>query len=258
MLSLVSMTSSAVVLGRRLFRAPQRLRACMSTAPAVAPVAAVTSFNLPSVNEILRMSAKQYNMLEPTLPSHQKIYEPSPNASTTWTPESQRTGVIALKVGMTADWDKWGVRHPLTVLRLEDVIVTDLIKADTRGYNAIQVGAGIPKVKNLNQAQVGNFAAKNIAPRRYLAEFKVTEDSFVEIGTPITCQHFIPGQRVRVSGVSQGKGFQGVVKRHGFATQFASHGNSVSHRVHGSTGCSSDPGKVCNLSLTPMSFFFFS
>lgn len=216
----------------------------MSTAPAAAPAVATKELNLPSINEILRTSTKQYNMLEPTLPSHQKIYEPPQGVSTTWTPESVRTGVIALKVGMTADWDKWGVRHPLTVLRLEDVVVTDVIKSETRGYTAVQVGANIPKLKSLTKAEIGNFASKNIAPRKYLAEFRVTEDALLDVGTPITCQHFLPGQRVRISSISQGKGFQGVVKRHGFAMQFATHGNSVSHRAHGSTGNSADPGKV--------------
>ena len=145
---------------------------------------------------------------------------------------------------MTADWDKWGVRHPLTVLRVEDVIVTGHVVREKRGYTALQVGAGNPSPLRVPRALAGHFASVPVAPRRELAEFRVSPDAMLPIGTPILARHFEPGQMVKVTSVSQGKGFQGAMKRHGFAGQGASHGNSVSHRVLGSTGCRQDPGKV--------------
>jgi large subunit ribosomal protein L3 len=149
-----------------------------------------------------------------------------------------------MKAGMTADWDIWGVRRAMTVLKLEDVIVTAIITEEERGYDAIQVGAGIPRPKELDTALMGHFEKLGVAPRTHLAEFRVTADSFLPVGTPLLAQHFMPGQHITVTGTSQGKGFQGAMKRHGFKGQGASHGNSVSHRVLGSTGNRQDPGKV--------------
>lgn len=113
-----------------------------------------------------------------------------------------------------------------------------------RGYTALQVGAGTPKLSTLDRARAALFASRGLAPRRVITEFRVTPDALLPVGTPLVSQHFVPGQMVKVSGVTQGKGFQGAMKRHGFAGQGASHGNSLSHRAIGATGCRHDPGRV--------------
>ena len=189
---------------------------------------------------------KPQAITEPVIGRHQAIYAPPPppkagSAAAAWTPASRRVGLLALKAGMTADWDKWGVRHALTVLRVEDAIVTGRV---TEGYTALQVGSGLPAPSRVPRTLAGHFAALGVAPRRTLAEFRVSPNALLPLGTPLTCRHFVPGQMVRVTSTSQGKGFQGAMKRHGFAGQGASHGNSVSHRVLGATGCRQDPGKV--------------
>ena len=107
----------------------------------------------------------------------------------------------------------------------------------SRGYTALQVGSGLPKLKNVSKPLLGYFAAQGVDPRAKLAEFRVSPDALLPIGTQLFAQHFMPGQGINVQGVTQGKGFQGAMKRWGFAGQGASHGNSVSHRVLGSTGC---------------------
>jgi large subunit ribosomal protein L3 len=122
--------------------------------------------------------------------------------------------------------------------------VTGVVEAAERGYTAVQVGAALPKLRNVNRARAGHFASVGVAPRRHLAEFRVTPEAVCAVGTPLLARHFVPGQMVKVTGTSQGKGFQGAMKRHGFAGQGASHGNSVSHRAIGATGCRQDPGKV--------------
>ena len=123
-------------------------------------------------------------------------------------------------------------------------MVTGVINAPTRGYTALQVGAGLPRLRNVNRAAAGHFSKLGIAPRIVLGEFRVTPDALLPVGTPILARHFVPGQMIKVTGTSQGKGFQGAMKRHGFSGQGASHGNSVSHRALGATGCRQDPGKV--------------
>lgn len=222
-----------------------------STAASSAPALGVSSLNYPHdgylpLSPLLYSSApKAYKMTEPLQGRHQVVYSPPPPSTpTTWAPTSQRVGVVALKAGMTADWDKWGVRHPLTVLRVEDVIVTGHATVDKRGYTALQLGAGVPSPLRVPRSMAGYFATQAVAPRRELSEFRVTPDAMLPLGTPILARHFVPGQMVKVTSVSQGKGFQGAMKRHGFAGQGASHGNSVSHRVLGATGCRQDPGKV--------------
>lgn len=122
--------------------------------------------------------------------------------------------------------------------------MTGVVEAAERGYTAVQVGAALPKLRNVNRARAGHFASVGVAPRRHLAEFRVTPEAVCAVGTPLLARHFVPGQMVKVTGTSQGKGFQGAMKRHGFAGQGASHGNSVSHRAIGATGCRQDPGKV--------------
>jgi large subunit ribosomal protein L3 len=192
---------------------------------------------------------------KPILPRHQAIYKPVATASS-WNIESVRTGVLVLKAGMTGDYDNWGQRRALTALALEAPMVTAVIEEKVRGYSAIQIGAGIPKLKHVNKPMAGFFAKQSqssplstptepaVTPRAHLAEFRVTPDAFLPVGTVIDVRHFVPGQYVNVTGVSQGKGFQGAMKRHGFGGGKASHGNSVSHRSLGATGCRQDPGKV--------------
>ena len=133
-----------------------------------------------------------FDFTKPVVPRHQIVFTPemaaaaaaaAPAGSARWSPTSLRTGALALKCGMTADWDKWGVRRALTVLRLEDVIVTDVIASDARGYDALQVGAAHPKLKNLNKPLTGYFAAQGVEPRSTLSEFRITPDAVLPIGT---------------------------------------------------------------------------
>ncbi|ODN67347.1 50S ribosomal protein L3 [Methylobrevis pamukkalensis] len=155
-----------------------------------------------------------------------------------------RSGVIAQKVGMTRIYNDAGEHVPVTVLKLENCQVVAHRTVDKNGYTAIQLGAGLAKVKNTSKAMRGHFAVANVEPKRELAEFRVTPDNLIEVGAELTADHFVVGQFVDVTGTSIGKGFAGVMKRHNFGGGRATHGNSVSHRSHGSTGQRQDPGKV--------------
>jgi large subunit ribosomal protein L3 len=159
----------------------------------------------------------------------------------------RRTGALAVKAGMTCDWDAHGVRLPLTVLWLDDVSVTQVKTAQTSpngAYCALQVGYGSRKPKQVSKAELGHFVARGSAIKRALAEFRVSEDGVLPVGTKITAGHFTAGQYVDIQGVTKGKGFQGPMKRWGFAGQPASHGNTKKHRAHGSIGQCQDPGRV--------------
>ena len=155
-----------------------------------------------------------------------------------------RTGVIAKKVGMTRLFQDDGRHVPVTVLALEGVQVVGRREADRDGYTAVQVGAGSAKAKNLTKPQRGHFGKAEVEPKARLAEFRVAEDALLDIGAELTADHFVAGQMVDVSGVTQGKGFAGAMKRWGFGGLRATHGVSVSHRSHGSTGNRQDPGRV--------------
>jgi large subunit ribosomal protein L3 len=155
-----------------------------------------------------------------------------------------RTGVIAKKVGMTRLFQPDGRHVPVTVLALEGCQVVAHRTDDRDGYTAVQLGAGTIKVKNVNQAQRGAFAKAEVEPKRKLVEFRVEADGLVPVGSVISAEHFIAGQMVDVTGTSIGKGFAGVMKRWNFGGLRATHGVSVSHRSHGSTGNRQDPGKV--------------
>ena len=155
-----------------------------------------------------------------------------------------RSGVIARKVGMTRVFDETGNHVPVTVLSLDDVQVVSQKAADTDGYVALQLGAGQAKVKNVSKALRGHFAKASVLPKRKLAEFRVSDDALVDVGSTFAASHFVAGQQVDVVGITQGKGFAGAMKRHNFGGLRASHGVSISHRSHGSTGQCQDPGKV--------------
>ncbi|MBB5072899.1 large subunit ribosomal protein L3 [Bartonella callosciuri] len=155
-----------------------------------------------------------------------------------------RSGVIAQKLGMTRIYNEAGEHVPVTVLRLESCQVVAQRTVEKNGYTAVQLGVGFAKVKNTSRALRGHFAKASVEPKAKIAEFRVSPDNLLDIGTEITVEHFVPGQRVDVTGTSIGKGFAGVMKRHNFGGHRASHGNSITHRAHGSTGQCQDPGKV--------------
>ena len=155
-----------------------------------------------------------------------------------------RSGVIARKLGMTRIFNDAGRHVPVTVLKMDDVQVIAQMTGDKNGYTAVQLGAGSAKAKNVSKAMRGHFAKASVMPKAKLAEFRVSEDALVEVGASMAPSHFVAGQKVDVVGTSQGKGFAGAMKRHNFGGLRASHGVSVSHRSHGSTGQCQDPGKV--------------
>ena len=155
-----------------------------------------------------------------------------------------RSGVLAMKVGMTRIFTDAGEHVPVTVLKLDHLQVLSHRTVEKNGYTAVQLGAGTRKVSRLTKADRGNFAKAEVEPKRKLVEFRVSPDSLIEVGAEITANHFVPGQFVDVTGTSQGKGFQGAMKRWNFGGLRATHGVSVSHRSHGSTGQRQDPGKV--------------
>jgi len=155
-----------------------------------------------------------------------------------------RSGVIAQKVGMTRVYNDAGEHIPVTVLRMENCQVVAQRTQEKNGYTAVQLGVGLAKVKNTPKAMRGHFASASVEPKAKVAEFRVSPDNLLDVGAEITADHFVPGQKVDVTGSSMGKGFQGVIKRHNFGGGRPTHGNSVSHRTHGSTGQRQDPGKV--------------
>jgi large subunit ribosomal protein L3 len=155
-----------------------------------------------------------------------------------------RSGVIAQKMGMTRVFTETGEHVPVTVLRLGQCQVVAHRTKDKNGYVALQLGSGSRKVKNVVKAERGHFAVAKVEPKRKVAEFRVSEDGLIPVGAEITADHFVVGQFVDVTGTSIGKGFAGPMKRWNFGGLRASHGVSVSHRSHGSTGGRQDPGKT--------------
>ena len=144
-----------------------------------------------------------------------------------------RSGVIAKKLGMTRLFLEDGKQVPVTVLQLDALQVVAQRTADRDGYTAVQLGAGSAKAKNTTAAQRGHFAKANVAPKRKVAEFRVSADNLIEVGAEITAEHYLAGQFVDIAGTSIGKGFAGAMKRHNFGGLRASHGVSISHRSHG-------------------------
>ena len=155
-----------------------------------------------------------------------------------------RTGVIAKKMGMTRLFREDGRHVPVTVLQLDNVQVVARREVDRDGYVALQLGAGTAKAKNVAKPQRGHFGKAEVEPKAYVTEFRVDEDGLLDVGAELSADHFVAGQLVDVSGQTQGKGFQGGMKRWGFGGLRATHGVSLSHRSLGSTGQRQDPGKV--------------
>jgi large subunit ribosomal protein L3 len=155
-----------------------------------------------------------------------------------------RTGILAQKLGMTRLFDEEGSHVPVSVLRVDECEVVAARRPEREGYAAVQLGVGRAKAKNVTKPMRGHFAKGKVTPKERLAEFRVSEDALLEPGTALSVGHFVIGQYVDVCGTSIGKGFAGAMKRWGFKGLRASHGVSVSHRSHGSTGNRQDPGKV--------------
>jgi large subunit ribosomal protein L3 len=155
-----------------------------------------------------------------------------------------RSGVIAKKLGMSRVFADDGRSYPVTVLHLDNCQVIAQRSVEKDGYVALQLGAGAAKVKRTSKSMRGHFAKSKVEPKRKVVEFRVSEDCLLDIGAELSASHFVPGQKVDVSGISIGKGFAGAMKRHNFRGLRATHGVSISHRSHGSTGQCQDPGKV--------------
>ena len=155
-----------------------------------------------------------------------------------------RTGLLAKKLGMTRIFRSDGTHVPVTVLHLDSVQVVAARTTERDGYTAVQLGWGKAKVKNVTQPNRGHYAKAKVQPKAKLAEFRVAEDALLEPGAALSAAHFVVGQRVDVAGTSKGKGFAGSMKRWNFSGLEASHGVSISHRSHGSTGNRQDPGRV--------------
>jgi large subunit ribosomal protein L3 len=156
----------------------------------------------------------------------------------------QRSGVIARKLGMTRVFTESGEHVPVTVLSLDECQVVAHRTTQKNGYSALQLGSGRRKVKNVSKAQRGHFAIAKVEPKITLAEFRVPENALIPVGAVMSADHFLPGQYVDVTGTSIGKGFAGAMKRWNFGGLRATHGVSVSHRSHGSTGNRQDPGRT--------------
>ncbi len=155
-----------------------------------------------------------------------------------------RSGLIVQKVGMTRLFTESGKHVPVTVLKLDKCQVVAQRTEEKDGYSAVQLGSGFAKVKRTSSAMRGHFAKAKVEPKRRVAEFRVSADNMIDVGAELSASHFIEGQKVDATGVSIGKGFAGAMKRHNFGGLRASHGVSISHRSHGSTGQCQDPGKV--------------
>jgi len=155
-----------------------------------------------------------------------------------------RSGLIAVKLGMTRIYTEEGTVVPVTVLKVDNCQVVAQKTNEKHGYTAVQLGVGVAKIKRLSKAERGHFAAAKVEPKRKMVEFRVSPENMIDVGAEITADHFATGQLVDVTGTSQGKGFQGGMKRWNFGGLRATHGVSVTHRALGSTGQRQDPGKV--------------
>ena len=155
-----------------------------------------------------------------------------------------RTGLICKKLGMSRLYTEDGIHTPVTILHLDNCHVVSTKTKEKDGYTSVQLGVGNISEKNVSNPMKGHFKKNKINAKAKLSEFRVTEDNLLENGSELAASHFVDGQFIDVSGISIGKGFAGAMKRHNFGGLRASHGVSISHRAHGSTGHSQDPGKV--------------
>jgi len=157
-----------------------------------------------------------------------------------------RTGIIGTKIGNSSFFNEDGSVTPITIIKVDDCVVSQIKTKDKDGYNAIQLASieNNLKISNVKKPQRKIFSSINSKPKKVLKEFRVLKENLLEIGAILDVSHFQKDQIVDVTGVSIGKGFQGSMKRHNFKGGRASHGVSVSHRAHGSTGNSQDPGRV--------------
>ena len=155
-----------------------------------------------------------------------------------------RSGILAQKMGMSRVFSDDGEHVPVTVLRVDGCQVVAVRTQERDGYTAVQLGLGKAKVKNVTKPMRGHFAKAKVEPKRRLVEFRVSADALLDVGAELSAAHFLPGQYVDVTANSIGKGFAGVMKRHNFGGLRATHGVSVSHRSHGSTGNRQDPGRT--------------
>ncbi|MBU2533266.1 MAG: 50S ribosomal protein L3 [Alphaproteobacteria bacterium] len=155
-----------------------------------------------------------------------------------------RSGLVAQKIGMSRIFTDDGEHIPVTVLKVDNCQVVAQLTEEKNGYTAVCLGVGSRRRSRVSKAEQQKFAVANVEPKRKLVEFRVTPDNLIDVGAELTADHFVPGQHVDVTGTSQGKGFQGAMKRWNFSGLRASHGVSLSHRSHGSTGQNQDPGKV--------------
>ena len=155
-----------------------------------------------------------------------------------------RTGLIAQKLGMSRMFDSNGKHVPVTLLKVENCQVIAVQTEEKNGYTSVQLGSGIKKVKNTSKAERGHFAKAKVEPKKKVVEFRVDEKNLLEVGAELSVDHFVPGQYVDVTGVTIGRGYQGVMKRWNFKGLRATHGVSVAHRSAGSTGQCQDPGRV--------------
>lgn len=155
-----------------------------------------------------------------------------------------RTGLIALKLGMSRVLADDGSHVPVTICKLDECRVVSVKNKARDGYTALQLGSGIAKIKNTSKPLRGHFISLKVEPAKKLIEFRIKDENLLEVGHVFSVDHFIKGQHVDVTSVSIGKGFAGTIKRHNFSGMSASHGVSISHRSQGSTGQCQDPGKV--------------
>jgi len=155
-----------------------------------------------------------------------------------------RSGLIGRKLGMTQLFNEQGAQVAVTVVQVKPCVVVSQKTAEKDGYNAVQLGTDPIAANKLSKPLRVFFEKKQAEPMRYLREFRVTAENRLDTGASLAADHFSKGQLVDVAGITVGKGFAGGMKRHGFGGLPASHGVSVSHRSHGSTGNRQDPGKV--------------
>ena len=159
---------------------------------------------------------------------------------------SKRTGLIGTKIGNSSFYDDSGKSLPVTILKIDECIVSNIKTIEKHGYSSLQLVSidGKKEIKKLKKPQQKIFADLKINPKRIMKEFRVDQDNILDVGSTLDVSHFKADQFVDVTSVSIGKGFAGAMKRHNFGGLRASHGVSVSHRSHGSTGQRQDPGKV--------------